>query len=194
LGKISPDRFAGGTIRLDERLARDALATHIGGKMRLDAVSAAFGAVEVVDEMMANAARVHGAELGKDVAAHTMIAFGGAAPLHAARLAEKLGVSRVIIPRNAGVGSAIGFLMAPLAYDIVISRPLRLDAFDEAVVRGVLNDLVDRIRAARRDLGESAEAGVTVIRKVDMRYVGQGHEIDVPLDVQHPKAHALREA
>src|SRR5262249_17843872 len=93
-----------------------------------------------------------------------------------------------------GVGSAIGFLMAPLAYDIVISRPLRLDAFDEAVVRGVLNDLADRIRAARRDLGESAEAGGTVIRKVDMRYVGQGHEIDVPLDVQHPKAHALREA
>jgi N-methylhydantoinase A len=194
LGKISPDRFAGGAIRLNETLARAALATHIGDRMQLDAVGAAFGAVEVVDEMMANAARVHGAELGKDVAEHTIIAFGGAAPLHAARLAEKLGVARVIIPRNAGVGSAVGFLMAPLAYDIAISRPLRLDAFDAAVVRGVLDDLADRIHAARRELGDLAHAGITVTRRMDMRYVGQGHEVVVPLDHDEPSAAQLRQA
>src|SRR5262249_25436131 len=182
LGKISLDRFAGGTIHLNEALARDALARHVARRMHLDAVDAAFGAVEVVDEMMANAARVHGAELGKDVAEHTIIAFGGAAPLHAARLAEKLCVSRVIVPRNAGVGSAIGFLMAPLAFDIVISRPLRLDAFDSAVVRDVLDELADRIRAAQRDLRDVAEADIMVTRQVDMRYVGQGHEVVVPLD------------
>ena len=194
LGKISPDRFAGGTIRPDERLARDALAAHIGSGTQLDEVGAAFGTVEVVDEMMANAARVHGAELGKDVAAHTIIAFGGAAPLHAARLAEKLGVSRVIVPRNAGVGSAVGFLMAPLAYDIVISRPLRLDAFDGVIVRGILDDLADRIQATRRELGDLAEAEVTITRQMDMRYVGQGHEVAVPLDHAEPNAAQLQQA
>jgi N-methylhydantoinase A len=194
LGKISPDRFAGGAIRLNEALARDALATHVGGRTQLDAVGAAFGAVEVIDEMMANAARVHGAELGKDVAEHTIIAFGGAAPLHAARLAEKLGVSRVIIPRNAGVGLAVGFLMAPLAYDIVISRPLRLDAFDAAIVRGILDDLADRIHAARRELGDLPQAGITVTRQMDMRYVGQGHEVVVPLDHAEPSAAQLQRA
>src|SRR5262249_40076474 len=138
LGRISAQRFAGGAIRLDEDPARAAISGHVGKKMQLDAGEGPVGGVEGGDEMVGHAARVHGAELGKDVAAHTMIAFGGAAPLHAARLAEKLGVSRVIIPRNAGVGSAVGFLMAPLAYDIVISRPLRLDAFDAGAVRRVL--------------------------------------------------------
>jgi N-methylhydantoinase A len=194
LGRISPDRFAGGTIHLDEARARDALAEHIGSRTRLDAVGAAFGTVEIVDEMMANAARVHGAELGKDVAAHTIIAFGGAAPLHAARLAEKLGVSRVIVPRNAGVGSAVGFLMAPLALDIVISRPLRLDAFDAAVVRGIQDDLAGRIRDARRELGDLAEAETTVTRRMDMRYVGQGHEVVVPLGHEAPSAGQLQQA
>lgn len=194
LGKISIERFAGGAIRLDEDRARHAIVAHVGKKMRLDAVSAAFGAVEVVDETMANAARVHGAELGKDVAAHTMIAFGGAAPLHAARLAEKLGVTRIIIPRNAGVGSAVGFLMAPLAYDIVISRPLRLDAFDVLVLRGVLDDLAKRICVARRDLGDLAGADVAITRQVDMRYAGQGHEVVVPLDCDRPTAARLRDA
>jgi N-methylhydantoinase A len=194
LGRISSDRFAGGTIQLDEARARDALAAHIGSRTRLDAVGAAFGTVEIVDEMMANAARVHGAELGKDVAAHTIIAFGGAAPLHAARLAEKLGVSRVIVPRNAGVGSAVGFLMAPLAFDIVISRPLRLDAFDAAVVRGIQDDLAGRIRDAQRELGDLAEAEITVTRRMDMRYVGQGHEVVVPLGHEAPSAGQLQQA
>src|SRR5215471_14205846 len=192
LGKISSERFAGGTIRLHEDLARQAIVAHVGQKIQLDAVGAAFGAIEVVDEMMANAARVHGAELGKDVAAHTMIAFGGAAPLHAARLAEKLGVSRVIIPRNAGVGSAIGFLMAPLAFEIVISRPLRLDQFEQAVVRTVLDDLAARIRSALHDLGDLEEADVAITRQVDMRYVGQGHEVAVPLQERSPTAAKLR--
>src|SRR5262249_28811008 len=122
LGRISPERFAGGSIQLQQPLAERALRSHVAEPLGLDAVAAAYGTVEVIDETMANAARIHGAELGKDVAGHTMIAFGGAAPLHAARLAEKLGICRVIVLRNAGVGSALGFLMAPIAYDIVVSR------------------------------------------------------------------------
>jgi N-methylhydantoinase A len=192
LGRISPERFAGGTIQLDRGFAERAVGAHVADRLQLDPVGAAFGMVEIVDEMMANAARVHGAELGKDVAGHTMIAFGGAAPLHAARLAEKLGVSRIIVPRDAGVGSAIGFLMAPLAYEIVISRPLRLNAFDEAVVRAVLDDLAARIRAALRDLGNLEEVDVAITRQVDMRYVGQGHEVSVPLQEQLPTTAKLR--
>jgi N-methylhydantoinase A len=192
LGRISPERFAGGTIQLNSGLAERAVRAHVADRLQLDTVGAAFGTVEVVDEMMANAARVHGAELGKDVARHTMIAFGGAAPLHAVRLAEKLGVSRIIVPRNAGVGSAIGFLMAPLAYEIVISRPLRLDSFDQAVVRTALYDLAARIRSALHDLGNLDGAEVAITRQVDMRYVGQGHEIAVPIPEQLPTAAKLR--
>jgi N-methylhydantoinase A len=189
LGKITAERFAGGTIRLDPSRAEHAFAAQVADRLSLDVVDAAFGTAEVVDELMANAARVHGAELGKDVADHTMIAFGGAAPLHAARLAEKLGVSRVVIPRNAGVGSALGFLMAPIAHDVVVSRPLRLDAFDEKRVRDALDEIARRIRSVLADLGED---GVVVTRWVDMRYVGQGHEVTVPLAADEPSAAGLR--
>ena len=91
---------------------------------------AAFGVGEIVDENMANAARVHAVERGDDVEDRTLIAFGGAAPLHAARLAEKLGIDRIVIPPDAGVGSAVGFLRAPVAYEVVRSRYMRLDRFD----------------------------------------------------------------
>ena len=93
---------------------------------------AALGISEMVDENMANAARVHAIESGKDLRARTLIAFGGAAPLHAARVAEKLGIGRVLIPANAGVGSAVGLLRAPVAYEIVRSRLMRLSEFDAA--------------------------------------------------------------
>ena len=89
---------------------------------------AALGVSEIVDENMANAARVHAIESGKDARGRTLIAFGGAAPLHAARMADKLGLDRVLVPSNAGVGSAVGFLRAPIAYEIVRSQLQRLDA------------------------------------------------------------------
>ena len=91
-------------------------------------MAAAFGICEVVDENMANAARVHAVENGKDVSNNVMVAFGGAAPLHAARLCEKLGVDLCLIPQGAGVGSAIGFLKAPFAYEAVASNLTRLSA------------------------------------------------------------------
>src|SRR6202044_4255515 len=93
---------------------------------------AALGISEMVDENMANAARVHAIESGKDLRPRTLIAFGGAAPLHAARIAEKLGIGRVLIPANAGVGSAVGLLRAPGAYEIVRSRLMCIAEFDPA--------------------------------------------------------------
>jgi N-methylhydantoinase A len=179
LGKIDPDAFAGGTIKLDAELAKQALLRDVGEPLGLSAETAAYAVHEVVCENMASAARVHAVERGAVVGQHTLIAFGGAAPLHAARVAEKIGVSRVIVPSNAGVGSAIGFLAAPIAYELVRSRHARLDAFDTVAV----SDLLDEMAAEARALVEPGAAGAAVRerRAAFMRYVGQGHEIAVKL-------------
>ena len=144
LGRISPKSFAGGKIALDQAAAEAALLEHVARPTATeDATTAAFAVSEVVDENMANAARVHAVERGIDVAGRTLVAFGGAAPLHACRMAQKLGISRVIIPADAGVGSAIGFLEAPAAFEIVRSRHMTLNAFDADIA----NTLLGRTRA-----------------------------------------------
>ena len=121
LGKIDPAYFAGGKIALDEAApARPCRRTSATSSASKDFWPAA-GVTEIVEENMANAARVHAIERGHDIAACTMIAFGGGAPLHACRLAEKVGVTTIIVPKGAGVGSAIGFLRAPVAYEITRS-------------------------------------------------------------------------
>lgn len=176
LGKIDPDNFAGGAIRLDARAAREALTRDVGARLALDVTPAAFGVVEVVDENMANAARVHAVENGKDISGNVMIAFGGAAPLHAARLCEKLGVTRCLIPQGAGVGSAIGFLKAPFGYEAVASKVTRLSQFDAAGV----NALVDDLRAtAERFVRAGASGPLRTQIVAFMRYAGQGWEIPV---------------
>ena len=106
LGKIDPDNIAGGTIRLSVRLATEAVARDVGARLSMDAEAAAFGICEVVGENMANAARIDAVENGKNISDNVMIAFGGAAPLHGARLCEKLGIDQCLIPQSAGVGSA----------------------------------------------------------------------------------------
>lgn len=179
LGMIDPDAFAGGTIGLKPDLSRAALRKDIGEPLGLDAETAAYAVHEMVCENMASAARVHAVERGAVVAEHTLIAFGGAAPLHAARVAEKIGVQRVIVPPNAGVGSAVGFLAAPVSYELVRSRHARLDAFDGAAVTALL----DEMEAEARALVEPGARGepVGARRSAFMRYVGQGHEISVAL-------------
>src|SRR5258708_14831021 len=130
LGMIDPAALGGGTIMLDPELSRGALARDVGEPLGLTPETAAYAVHEMVCENMASAARVHAVERGESVTDHTLIAFGGAAPLHAARVAEKLGIARVIVPPNAGVGSAGGFLAAAISYELVKSRHTRLDAFD----------------------------------------------------------------
>ncbi len=115
---------------LDRAAAEAALRREVAEPLDLAIELAALGVSEIVDENMANAARVHAIESGKDARGRTLVAFGGAAPLHAARMAEKLGLDRVLVPSNAGVGSAVGFLRAPIAYEIVRSALQRLDQFD----------------------------------------------------------------
>jgi N-methylhydantoinase A len=176
LGRIDPETFAGGNMTLERNRAEAALTTAVGEPLGLGVSDAALGVAEMVDETMANAARVHTIERGEVVGERTLVAFGGAAPLHAARLAEKLEVDRVLVPPGAGVGSAIGFLRAPVAFEVSRSFHQRLGALE-----------VERIDALLGAMRASAirvvtAAGVrkhTETRTAFMRYVGQGHEVEV---------------
>ena len=183
LGKLDPAGFAGGNIPLYTERATQALDIHIGSKLDMEAVEAAWGVAEMVDENMANAARVHAVENGEDLSEYTMIAFGGAAPLHAARLCEKLGIRRCLIPQGAGVGSAIGFLRAPFSFEANNSVFMQLSSFDPVRVKQLFADMEKEASAFVRSCDQ--DANIKTEYKVYMRYAGQGWEIPVPLTVQH---------
>ena len=179
LGRYDPARFAGGTMSLDTAASCAALDFAVGQHLHVDAGAAAGGVVEMVDETMANAARIHAIESGKNFADRTVIAFGGGGPVHACRVAEKIGASRILVPPGAGVGSAIGFLRAPVGYEVVRSLYARLRSFDVAAA----NDLLADMAAEAMAVVEAGRFGAPVrtIRTAFMRYVGQGHEIPVRL-------------
>jgi N-methylhydantoinase A len=181
LGRVYPPLFAAGALPLDAGAAATALNREVAGPLSLSTEAAAFGVSEVVDENMGAAARAHAAEFGLDLGSRDMIAFGGAAPLHAARLGEKLGVRRVIVPAQAGVGSAIGFLLAPVAYEVVRSRRQRLSALKPAVVNRLIADMRAESLAVVQQGAPGQEYRES--RQAYMRYEGQGHEIAVPLPV-----------
>lgn len=178
LGKLDPDNFAGGAIKLDTSASEQAILRDVGERLSLNAMSTAFGICEVVDENMANAARVHAVENGKNISDNLMIAFGGAAPLHAARLCEKLGIAQCIVPRGAGVGSAIGFLKAPFGYEALASKLTRLSRFKAAEVNALLADLT---ASAEGFVRSGADGKIVCEITAFMRYAGQGWEIPVPL-------------
>ena len=190
LGRIDPTGFSGGRMALDRTAADAAIQRAIADPLDLALSLAAFGVSEIVDENMANAARVHAIESGKDARGRTLVAFGGAAPLHAARLAEKLGLDRVLVPSNAGVGSAVGFLRAPIAYEIARSQLQRLDEFDADAANALIAAMRAEAEAIVRKgvpFGEP-NTPLTETRSAFMRYRGQGHEISVPLPVRPYRA------
>ena len=178
LGYIQPDHFAEGQFTLDPAAAQGSfvpLAKALGGA----AQDAADGVSRVVDEAMASAGRMHAVESGKDLAARTMVAFGGNGPLHATRVARSAGVTRILIPPNPSVGSAVGFLFAPVSFEMVRSRYTVLDAPDLAAINALLAEMEDEARAV---VALGAAGTVPQIRRTAfMRYHGQGHEIDVAL-------------
>ena len=186
LGRIDPHNFAGGTMVLDDEAARAVLTSEVGAALSLDATHAALGVAEMVDENMANAARVHAIESGKTCDGRTLVAFGGAAPLHAARIAEKLDMDRIVIPPGAGVGSAIGFLRAPVAYEVTRSYYQRVSQLE---AHGV-NVLLEQMRAEAYGVVEAGARGQPLVetRTAYMRYVGQGHEVGVEIPVRVKEA------
>jgi N-methylhydantoinase A len=179
LGRIDPAGFSGGRMKLDAAAAEAAMQREVAAPLDLSIALAALGVSEIVDENMANAARVHAIESGKDARGRTLVAFGGAAPLHAARIAEKLGLDRVLVPSYAGVGSAVGFLRAPIAYEIARSGLQRLDAFDADGANRLLAEMRAEAEAIVRR--GAADMPLTETRSALMRYRGQGHEIVVEL-------------
>ena len=179
LGKLDPDNFAGGSIKLNTESSALALESGLGKALDMDAQTAAFGLAEVVDENMANAARVHAVENGEDLSNYTMIAFGGAAPLHAGRLCEKLGIARMLVPQGAGVGSAIGFLRAPFSFEATRSVYMKLSQFAPDVIKALLTDLENEATGFVRSC--DAVAPINAEFKAYMRYKGQGWEIPIVL-------------
>ncbi|MDH3742843.1 MAG: hydantoinase/oxoprolinase family protein, partial [Hyphomicrobiales bacterium] len=179
LGRLDPDEFAGGSIVLSAKASGDALSSEIGTTLDMDGATSAFAVCEVVDENMANAARVHAVENGEDLSGYSMIAFGGAAPLHAGRLCEKLGIGKVLIPPGAGVGSAIGFLKAPFSFEATRSIYQRLSSFQPDAVRRLFADLKAEATQFVRTCDPTSE--IVYDYKAYVRYVGQGWEIPVEL-------------
>ena len=184
LGRISPETFGADDIDLIPEESRKALLTDVAEPLETEVENAAIGVIEVVDENMANAARVHAVENGRDVSQYTMIAFGGGAPLHASRLCDKLEIERLLIPPGAGVGSTIGFLQTPFSYEALKSFYVSIENFDHKRVNQLLGDLTSE---ATEFVMEASDENIhpknlIVERCAFMRYAGQGWEITVPLE------------
>jgi N-methylhydantoinase A len=182
LGRIDATAFAGGSFTLDEKAAAQGIDGVIGKPLKLKTPLAALAISEMVDENMASAARVHAVERGKSLEQRTLIAFGGAAPLHAARVADKLGMTRIIVPTGAGVGSAVGMLAAPVAYEVARSLYQRLSELDPDAV----NAQIEAMRHEAYEIVQQSAGKQPLVetRTAYMRYIGQGHEIAVALPVR----------
>jgi N-methylhydantoinase A len=180
LGYLDGDFFLGGRMRLDREAASRAIAEHVGRPLGLDLTRAAWGIHRVVNENMAAAARIHGIERGKDLRAYPLFAFGGAGPVHCWQVAKILKVPRILLPFGAGAMSAYGLLAAPLAFDFVRTHHARLDAPDWAAVNRLLEAMEAEGRERLAHAGVPAKA-VAVKRVAEMRYLGQGHEVEAAL-------------
>ena len=180
LGYLDPGYFLGGRMTLDAKAARQAIETRIAGPLGLSVAEAAWGIHQLVNENMANAARVHVVERGKNPQALPVIAFGGAGPVHGYRVAELTGCRTLILPPGAGVTSALGFLVAPLAFDFVQSHYSQLDDLDWDHLNRMYAGLESRGTELLVDSG-AAPGEITHTRSVDIRYIGQGHEVRVPV-------------
>ena len=183
LGYLDPRYFLGGRMALDAAAAESALA-RLATDLGLSVAEAAWGVYDLVSENMAGAARVHIVEKGRDPRRYAMVAMGGAGPLHAARVARKLGMREVVVPPASGAASALGFLVAPVAYEVARSWPMRLADPDFTAVETLLRELEAEGRARLAEAGVGAGAAVAVQRQADMRLRGQMHEISVLLPAE----------
>ena len=189
LGYLNPADFAGGSMTLDTNAARAAFGP-LASALSMQVERVAWGIHQLVNENMAAAARVHAAERGLDMRRYAMVATGGAGPVHACGVAQRLGLTTVVVPPLAGVGSAFGFLLAPIAFDFTRSYLTRLDQLDLATINDILTELATEGQAIVQAAGVPAEQ-LQLTRTVDMRYVGQGYEIRVPIPAGELDAAAL---
>jgi N-methylhydantoinase A len=180
LGYLNEDFFLGGRMALDRARARDAIQSRIAGPVRLTLEEAAWGIHKIVNENMARSARAQAVEKGLDITEYSMVAFGGAGPVHAFGVARILGLRQFIVPAGAGVASAVGFLVAPLSFDFIRTYMMHLDKIDWRALNEIYKEMEAEGRQYLHRAGVRDEA-ITVRRSAEMRYVLQGREIDVPI-------------
>ncbi|HXG05520.1 MAG TPA: hydantoinase/oxoprolinase family protein [Candidatus Binatia bacterium] len=190
LGYLNPEEFAGGALRLDPAAAARAIE-RVAGPLGLELAAAAWGIHQIVTTNMELATRVVSIERGRDPRDLTLVAFGGAGPAHGCRLAQALGIPRVLLPAAAGVTAAIGLLAAELRFDVARTWVVRLDAADPARVTAMYEEMARQAEAVIRDA--AVRGAVRLVREADARYVGQGYELTVPVPAGNLDAAALRD-
>jgi N-methylhydantoinase A len=192
LGYMGTDNFVGGSFKVSRDAAHAAMS-RLAAELEVSVERCAWGIHDLVNESMSKAAAMHATDLGINPRTLPMVAFGGAGPVHAYGIARKLGISKVIYPVGAGVTSALGLLIAPVAVDLSVSMPLPLERWDSEAVKALLADLVQQGADVVSAAGVDA-ATITNRYTVDMRHIGQGHEITVALpDLSLPEERFLAE-
>ena len=181
LGYLDSESFLGGAMSLDRAAARSAIQTSLADPLGISAEEAAWGIHETVTGNMAQAAAVHAIEKGLNISRFSLVPIGGAGPVHACNMARKMGVEKLICPAGAGVASAIGMLGSPISFEIAKTNLARLDNVNWPSIHKMIHDMSDRGRALIRDAGIGEET-VTVQYSAMMRYVGQGYEVEVPIE------------
>jgi N-methylhydantoinase A len=181
LGYLRPDYFLGGNQAIDPTAARRSVEK-IAKPLGVDTLAASMAIYQTVNENMANAARIYLSEKGENSEKYTLMAFGGAGPVHVAALARALGIRHILVPRFAGVASALGFLVAPKSFETVRTYICRLESFDSVKVTALLEEMIEEGRGVLQK-AEIADDQIEFQIKADMRYVGQKHEITVPINL-----------
>jgi len=193
LGYLDPGYFLGGRMRVDPERARRAIEEHVARVADLTLARAAWGIHDLVNENMASAARVHITENAFDPRDFVLTAFGGAGPVHAYGVARRLNIQRVVVPPLAGVFSSLGLLVAPLSVELSRSHPVRVNAVGWDVAERLFDEMSVSGRAFLASAGVPA-AEITLRRRVDMRYAGQGFEVPIELPVEAREWDALLKA
>ena len=180
LGYLDPDYFLGGTMQLDKAASEKAMETKVAGPLGTSVVEAAFGIHDLINETMAAAAKTHIAEKGGNPNIVTISAFGGAGPVHAYGLAKKIGAPRILVPPLAGVGSALGFFTAPVAFDLTRSHRVALDDADLKEIEHLFRELENEGAAILQQAGK--DESIIFERTLMMRFIGQGAETDLSIE------------
>lgn len=180
LGYLDPNYFLGGEMLLRPDLAEKAVKRRVADPLGMSVTKAASGIYQIVSENMAAAAKIHAAEKGRDIRTYTLLAFGGAGPVHAREVARRLGIRHLLVPLNAGVLSAIGLLVAPVMLDAVKTRFMRIGELNRPKIEELFEEMREQALKTLTKMGAPADA-IIFERSADMRYVGQGYEVTVPL-------------
>ncbi|NNL76114.1 MAG: hydantoinase/oxoprolinase family protein, partial [Desulfobacterales bacterium] len=180
LGYLDPNYFLGGTMPLDKTAAEKALEEKVAKPLGTSLMEAAFGIHDLINETMAAAAKTHIAEKGGNPNIVTISAFGGAGPVHAYGLAKKIGAPRILVPPLAGVGSALGFFTAPVAFDLTRSHRVTLNEADFSEIEHLFKELEAEGAAILQQAGK--DKTIIFERTLMMRFVGQGAETDLQIE------------